>query len=442
MTDLLMRLAERTLGTPSIARPVIASMFEPVPTLGSSLSISLSAFPEVKEVLETDAPAQRAHVPHAPIIMPALTVQKHFDAIERTHVPQTPIMMPTTMSTDQQPPVSTNSTAAMGNDQQATDTTMPAAARINIEGTSAQASITRRQTKNGRAPGTGIRQDEIVSSLVEPSGFEIQEKETISATPEEPSLGRHSLNRSIVPDHTAEPFTAKASVENEQGALPVVAQSNNQTFALEVPERPEAPELVKRKQVGDIFSTVHVQEQTHQESRPTSSLSQKLGLEIIPEQHMNPEVNAQGALPAVPSQQEGRHSREGSIAQETGHTPLFNEEKASPVDQLTLGAVHNVTQSTELVAANQQVEGGIVHHSARQSFSQQNEQFVPMPSVFEKVGPGAGEAKAEAPTIRVTIGRIDVRAVTSSAPPTRAKPTRAGPTVSLEEYTRQNRRGP
>ena len=54
---------------------------------------------------------------------------------------------------------------------------------------------------------------------------------------------------------------------------------------------------------------------------------------------------------------------------------------------------------------------------------------------------GSAEAPLATPTIRVTIGRIDVRAVTSSSPPTRPKPTRSGPTLSLEDYARQNRGG-
>ena len=54
---------------------------------------------------------------------------------------------------------------------------------------------------------------------------------------------------------------------------------------------------------------------------------------------------------------------------------------------------------------------------------------------------GSAEAPLATPTIRVTIGRIDVRAVTSSSPPTRPKPIRSGPTLSLEDYARQNRGG-
>jgi len=54
---------------------------------------------------------------------------------------------------------------------------------------------------------------------------------------------------------------------------------------------------------------------------------------------------------------------------------------------------------------------------------------------------GAIGVTSPTPTIHVTIGRIDVRAITPPAPPTRPKPTRSGPTLSLEDYTRQNRGG-
>ncbi len=51
------------------------------------------------------------------------------------------------------------------------------------------------------------------------------------------------------------------------------------------------------------------------------------------------------------------------------------------------------------------------------------------------------EAASATPTIRVTIGRIDVRAVTPPAPAPRPKPIRAGPTLSLDDYTRQRKGG-
>ncbi len=51
------------------------------------------------------------------------------------------------------------------------------------------------------------------------------------------------------------------------------------------------------------------------------------------------------------------------------------------------------------------------------------------------------ERAATVPTIRVTIGRIDVRAVTPPEPPPRPKPVRSGPTLSLDEYSRQRKGG-
>ena len=51
---------------------------------------------------------------------------------------------------------------------------------------------------------------------------------------------------------------------------------------------------------------------------------------------------------------------------------------------------------------------------------------------------GTVETPPDIPTIRVTIGRVDVRAVTAPAP-TRPKPSRPAPALSLDEYTRQNK---
>jgi hypothetical protein len=51
------------------------------------------------------------------------------------------------------------------------------------------------------------------------------------------------------------------------------------------------------------------------------------------------------------------------------------------------------------------------------------------------------EAASSTPTIRVTIGRIDVRAITPPAPPPRPKQARPGPTLSLDDYARQRKGG-
>jgi hypothetical protein len=46
-----------------------------------------------------------------------------------------------------------------------------------------------------------------------------------------------------------------------------------------------------------------------------------------------------------------------------------------------------------------------------------------------------------APTIKITIGRVDVRAIMSAAPIPRPAPTRPSPALSLEEYLKQHGRG-
>ena|SRR5947209_13927536 len=53
----------------------------------------------------------------------------------------------------------------------------------------------------------------------------------------------------------------------------------------------------------------------------------------------------------------------------------------------------------------------------------------------------ARELPSRAPTIRITIGRIEVRAVTSSAPAERRAPARPKPMLSLEDYLQQRNGG-
>jgi hypothetical protein len=47
----------------------------------------------------------------------------------------------------------------------------------------------------------------------------------------------------------------------------------------------------------------------------------------------------------------------------------------------------------------------------------------------------------QAPTIRVTIGRIEIRAAMPPAPPPRARPVRRQPALPLEQYLQRRNEG-
>jgi hypothetical protein len=56
--------------------------------------------------------------------------------------------------------------------------------------------------------------------------------------------------------------------------------------------------------------------------------------------------------------------------------------------------------------------------------------------------PHTSTPKPPAPTIRVNIGRIDVRAITPHPPPVRRDaPARSGPVLSLDAYLQQRNEG-
>ena len=64
------------------------------------------------------------------------------------------------------------------------------------------------------------------------------------------------------------------------------------------------------------------------------------------------------------------------------------------------------------------------------------EPAAPVPAVLPKA------MRKPAPTIQVTIGRIEVRAITLPAPPApRFKPARPGPALSLDDYLKQRNEG-
>ena len=76
---------------------------------------------------------------------------------------------------------------------------------------------------------------------------------------------------------------------------------------------------------------------------------------------------------------------------------------------------------------------------ARPAVAPHVESVTPVTPATPTVSPPVSQS---APTIRVTIGRIDVRAVMPPAPPApRSRPSRPGPTLSLEDYLQQRREG-
>ena len=81
MTDLLMRLAERTLGTAPTARPVIASMFESMPIPRASQSTPEPAFSDVEEMVDADAPAIQPPIPPLSPLAGASGIETRQDAI-------------------------------------------------------------------------------------------------------------------------------------------------------------------------------------------------------------------------------------------------------------------------------------------------------------------------------------------------------------------------
>lgn len=55
----------------------------------------------------------------------------------------------------------------------------------------------------------------------------------------------------------------------------------------------------------------------------------------------------------------------------------------------------------------------------------------------ERTAPAALRAVESAPSIRITIGRVDVRAVTETETPQRSAPAPGAPTLSLDDYLKQ-----
>lgn len=128
-----------------------------------------------------------------------------------------------------------------------------------------------------------------------------------------------------------------------------------------------------------------------------------------------------------------------SVASEISHIQTTAGPPLSPVRSRGVDETPAVTRSTPLSSSEAVSEGGpdrsIVPVEARLAVAQP-------PAVSDLESGKTRSTPASAPSIRVTIGRIEVRAVSPPAPPPpQPRATRPLPALTLGEYLRQRNEG-
>lgn len=128
------------------------------------------------------------------------------------------------------------------------------------------------------------------------------------------------------------------------------------------------------------------------------------------------------------------HVRAASRAESSTSLEIGARKRAA--DAAPLGAAELAESAVQ--PAGTLVRRSLASSAIRSQVVPQIERREPMALDLRRAAP---ESSALAPTVRVTIGRVEIRAITSSAPPARAPAAPRSPSLSLDEYLEQRSAG-
>lgn len=186
---------------------------------------------------------------------------------------------------------------------------------------------------------------------------------------------------------------------------------------------------------------VPVQTKHNRESKYDASRTSITNLREVPYLDRPPEeVQTQIAEEGQPILISGKRSKSASVQEkrESRPRPLHrSDEQRLVVRNVKLNEqVEPVADRGSSSGGRSREQHGVVSPPMMQPFTRSSEPILPL---FQNSGHREAPAKQE-PTIKVTIGRIDVRAVMQEAPPARRTAPQP-PKLSLDEYLIQRNRG-
>lgn len=406
MTDFLTRIAERTLGRALVARPIMAPLFAPGPAIPASVPASF----DVDDMQDVPAPTQKVRPPIGRT-MPQLAITEAEGAtiVSGQLSPRTPGA-----------PVQTQTSTPVSLQREA-----------QIARVADTSSIPENRTPASPS-GHALHETGINSNLVN----EPLPPASMAGTPSNPGGEVKEVSATSARDIFASQQLVRTLVDTQ-----AVTLKTHQQQMFTPPEEYDEKKQTVALATGvssALSGGVHL-EHTALTSEPGIAFPQALrqeGTSIKEVQSLSPE-------------QHGASSHEASSkpVQRSLETTSFPKRGSSRLDHpglLVPREPGRTKQPEQQHGVARQATGSTISYGQEAAFLGQQaintlEQQIDRFSVQHSTG-GTGPLAAT-PTIRVTIGRIDVRAVTPSEPATRPKPTRATPRISLEDYARQNKQG-
>ena len=406
MTDFLTRIAERTLGVAPVAQPIIAPLFAPGPAVGA-INRAPTTAPASLEIDEM----QEGAINRAPT-----TAQKVRPSIART-VPQPPV----TRIDEESTIASRRPSPGTIDAPISTQTSKPVFSQQEERLARTTGSSPKRATPAPVSRETSIRSN-LVSEPVPPAPIAIAQPLPIEEVKEVPAASagdvpanqqpaRTLLDKQATPleTHKHRPATSPDEHSGEKRTVPPAQPVNTPPGSVRIEYVPLAsephiapPQLLTQEviEIREVQSIAPEQQGTSSYAISSKPMQERGGRD-----QARPYTGEQGLL--VPKsdrqgQQSVTHQESTSLTISYGEVDAMNRVPTPGKPAITVVEQHPTNVGAQFIAPK------------------------PTPST---------------PTIRVTIGRIDVRAVTPSESTNRPKPTRAAPRISLEDYARQNKQG-
>lgn len=381
MSDFVTRLAERAMGTTPVVQPLIASMFVPEPA---------------SRWMESTVEGEPAPPPGDPARM-------QHGQIEETHpAPDTPTLVPddvTTPDEDRDTSVTSLSSAPDGSSPDLHPLTRPESSR--------------------HSPTSGQEDRDVAPNTLSPRQRprDAGESGSLKTRMESSQVDQQNLS-SAVPRPVAPEFGFRPLRSGE----------------LDPPEREamyeRSPHNPPRVPVADgRVSSPEPRFETEHRVEPAPA---RRGVDQTP-RLLVPEGSSFDPFAAEDGPGRAVLRTTTALAERVRVT---DEAPAPPSDANGSPKASEVTPGSDTVLVQQATQGAvpaIVPRIVRHQPDQRREQAPRESRVLAPEPP--------APTIRVAIGRIEVRAITPPAPAQRETPVRPGPLLSLDDYLKQRNGG-
>jgi hypothetical protein len=396
MSDFLSNLVERTLGVAPVAQPIIAPLFAPKP----ALSVPGSTFLDEEEMLEAQPSANTVRLPGS------RSVTQHVSSATRTvHQPVVSPEQPFSRMNDMPVPPQINSSMRQG---EASPDPYMRAVPTHI-----------REATNLANP-----QDESTKSAlltVTPARLEAEIQENTIVRVRDSPVHLQGARAGIVPQALQAESSERhehlliAPAEMQNRAIPALSsgQPGNRPLRKTSDDYPlsrNAP-AIPHFNIHEIVESGDAPRLAHQQ--------QDLSSQAVSKPHVP------GELPSLPKR---------SIPTSEEQDMLVPHGANRPGKQVEQDIVRSQVRSPRAVYEQGSPATGrpSLEGSVSEMHSESGAELHPTESI---------EAPSTGPTIHVTIGRIDVRAITPPTATPRSKPIKSGPTLSLEEYARQKKEG-